>query len=134
MTLQEIFNKVRAHLLKQNQRCITASSQFNPPTMCRYRHDELRCAIGILIPDDMYHPDFEANDIVNLLRKSPEFCNLLGLPKYQRAHSNFLKKIDWDKIHLLKQLQDIHDSRPVHSWRVELKYLAEHFNLHLEEI
>lgn len=60
MTNQELFDTVAAHLLRQGRRAITADG-YN----CRYRTEPdedgvvLKCAIGCLIPDELYRPGFE---------------------------------------------------------------------------
>ena len=52
MTDQELFDKVKAHLLKQNARSTDA---YSGGTTCAYRGAEGRkCAIGCLIPDEDY--------------------------------------------------------------------------------
>ena len=51
-TLQEVFNIVATHLMRQNCKSKDGNS-------CRYRHDGLLCAAGALIPADQYQSDFE---------------------------------------------------------------------------
>lgn len=53
MTNQEIFDRVYVHLLTQNAKSEASIG-------CAYRGDNGRkCAIGCLIPDEVYKPDFE---------------------------------------------------------------------------
>lgn len=59
MTDQELYNKVKAHLLAQRTKAMYGN-------MCRYRTpDGLKCAIGCLIPDDKYNPSFEGRGIAD---------------------------------------------------------------------
>lgn len=54
MTRQEIFDKALAHLRVQGCQAIEAN------TTCLYRTSSgLKCAIGALIPDEVYTPDME---------------------------------------------------------------------------
>lgn len=54
MTNQEIFDTCLTHLRAQGQRAL------NDRGTCQYRADDgLKCAIGALIPDDKYNPNFE---------------------------------------------------------------------------
>lgn len=52
-TKKEMFEKVKTHLLSQMKVCEGAYGQ------CRYRWDGLKCAIGALIPDDLYDSKME---------------------------------------------------------------------------
>ena len=59
MTNQEAFDKVKAHLLLQNSRALYKNHG------CRYKdQDGKKCAVGCLIPDELYEDRFEA--LVNL--------------------------------------------------------------------
>ena len=53
MTEQEIFDKVVLHLYQQGEPSITHGGR------CRYRLSGKMCAIGCLIPDDMYSESME---------------------------------------------------------------------------
>lgn len=86
---QEVFNIIVAHLFKQNRRAQNADGDG-----CAYRDGELRCAVGVLIPDDLYSPNLEGNDAQHII-------------KY------FLKSgiADWvEHEELLGVLQKIHDN------------------------
>jgi len=107
-TIQEIFSKVESHLLTQNQR---SENELG----CRYRSNELMCAVGCLLNDDVYSTDIEG------------MC----------AHSlpvSVLKTIIKDDemetgINLLGELQDLHDIYTVERWRTKLDELAYEFKL-----
>ena len=109
MTLQEIYNKVRKHLLTQNKR----ASQNGA---CRYRTaDGSMCAIGCLITDAEYKPEWEGTG-VNSLARDP------GTPAWLRVHEN-----------ALCQLQDIHDGAPVEHWAHHLDKFASLYGLEIVE-
>lgn len=103
-TLQEIFDIVSKHLLKQNER-----SGFSDES-CSYRGPNgLKCAAGILIPDEEYTFDsFEGKDWGHLVQN-------------QYVESRFEEEII--------ELQNIHDLERVERWKDELIKFAEHYNL-----
>ena len=86
MTPQEIFNTVSIHLINQKQ----CSRDIN---VCLYRGPNgLKCAVGCLIPDDMYDSKMEGKTIFTIL---VEF----KLPSYFK-----------ENIKLMSNLQNVHDS------------------------
>jgi hypothetical protein len=86
MNAQEIFDKVATHLIKQGKVSVGEDG------FCAYRgNDGLMCAVGCLIPDDIYHVDMEGANADSLLS--------YDLPSY------FEENID-----LLLRLQQNHDS------------------------
>jgi hypothetical protein len=103
MTNQEAFDTVKAHLLKQNKR-----AQTEPGNACKYRVGELKCAVGCLIPDNIYQPEMEGK-VVGELR-----------------HLDCLQGLDFA---LLKDLQYCHDNVEVAGWPVYLSKVAIRFNL-----
>lgn len=63
MTPQEIFDIVVTHIYSMKHR-----SRNSDQPACAYRaEDGSRCAVGILIPDENYHPDMENNGVGDLL-------------------------------------------------------------------
>ena len=97
---QEMFNKVATHLLTQNcqsQRPSTLGKHQD--IVCAYRGEEGRkCAIGVLIPDEVYDPAMEALSVLMLTERFPS----LG---FMKGH-----------IHFLDRLQRIHDQYEVGQW------------------
>ncbi len=113
-TNQTAFNKVYNHLLTQNKKSVcTIPDSFNPGhfvTGCAYRTpDGLKCAVGCLISDELYIPEFE-NKCVGVLPLKD-----LGL--------------DEVSLDLLEKLQSIHDDMPAKRWRETLRRTAERFEL-----
>jgi len=104
MTSREIFDKVKKHLLKQGER----SSEDG---WCLYRSGDLKCAVGCLIPDDLYKEDMERTAINGLFNKFYGVMKKIGL---KHEHKN-----------LLVSLQNIHDTaEPIH-WETNLNRLEE---------
>src|SRR5258706_1958080 len=62
MTNQELFDKVKNHLLSQNAQSIAyrTPQTYHVVKYCVYKNENgLKCAIGCLIPDEKYSPEFE---------------------------------------------------------------------------
>lgn len=88
LTNKEAFAIVKKHLL-----CQAKKSYNHDGTDCTYRSAEgLKCAVGVLIPDDEYDPKFEISGYRNLT--------------YVYSHCPTLQDLDF---HMLKKLQVIHD-------------------------
>lgn len=98
MTDQEIYDKVKAHLLKQGRRSIAPCPGVNNVTKCVYRTEDGRsCAVGCLIPDEVYQPqmDYGAGFSIISLAREP------GLEWFGKH------------INLLESLQHVHDTADV---------------------
>lgn len=99
-THQEIFDKVANHLLTQNE-----PSMFDDSTnsLCAYRGSKgTMCAVGCLIPDSLYSPEFEENDVTSKIIRVLFFeRDLWLLQELQRIHDLY-KPIEWqDKLNNL---------------------------------
>ena len=102
MTSREIFDKVKKALLEQNEQSVEIGDYS---TNCRYRSQNgLKCAIGHLIPDELYNSSYE-NYIVAML---PENVLEYILP------TNLSRNIG---IVFLDKLQLIHDCNDVRNWQ-----------------
>lgn len=98
---QQMFDKVAKHLLTQNAK-----------SRCLYRSQEgMMCAIGCLIPDDLYSPNMEGIWVERLVAYFPE-----------------LEKFIPD-LALADRLQSIHDVCASSRWRGELRRAAKDFHL-----
>lgn len=112
-TRQEIFDIVSAHLLTQNEKSVVVA--HNGVSQCKYRGPRgLKCAIGVLIPDEKYDPSWEgrsmhAPDIVFSLTRA---CGIRP-----------------DDGSFASSLQQIHDSYDVCAWRDQLKLFSSSWNL-----
>ena len=112
MTNQEAFTTVKDHLLAQGKRSMAPYSSYDSggAWRCAYRGaDGLKCALGILIPDDEYTPELEGNEFMELCPVPPS-----------------LRGIDED---LLSALQCVHDYAQPSDWHSELKTIAEMHHL-----
>lgn len=94
-TAREVFDQVKAHLLKQNQTCIAND-------ICVYKHENLKCAAGCLISDEEYSNDFEGNMWSELVEQ---------------------KLVPDNHSELIERLQAIHDNEFVYQWEYELNQL-----------
>jgi len=67
MTYQEIYDKVKQHLLTQNAKAVDPSRVAEAPAgsmFCCYRSpDGKMCAAGCLIKDEFYSPDLEGKAV-----------------------------------------------------------------------
>lgn len=110
-TEQEIFNTVVSGLLRQGRRSTGTPDPEKPGSLppCRYRGiDGCKCAAGFLIPDEHYKPGFEGNSwrVLVLEGKTPA-----------------------QHLHLILQLQHIHDWKEPPEWRKAFIDLANRLRL-----
>jgi|ERR1043166_3582484 hypothetical protein len=113
MTDQETFDKVARHLLTQKERSMCLNN-----TNCAYRGvDGLKCAVGALIPDELYTPDLEGQNC-----DDPEVAMVLEGLGYRNTY-------------LCRRLQMVHDTiepaRDGHclGWKHWLAEVAKDFGL-----
>lgn len=90
MQQQEVFDVVVAHLFTQRRQSLTSG-------FCAYRGVEgTKCAVGVLIPDDVYNKDMEEKCVDELVHQHYEvlprflidYAKLLG--DLQNAHDNYM--------------------------------------------
>lgn len=145
LTTQEVFDKVAHHLLKQKARSMISSSTGGSQ-LCAYRGGQgLCCAVGFLIPENLYDMNMEGNGIcdistgANLLRKVLHDSGI-DVPVVVDSDSEHYD--DWDDcvhrdatptLHLLKDLQELHDNQPVEVWWARLKEVALNHGLQFKE-
>lgn len=99
MSYRAIYRKVRNHLLTQNKRAYDSA--------CRYlANDGSKCAIGCLIPFDLYHENMEGKLVESLF---PDLSD--------------------EKLSFLGHLQDIHDQVLPEKWEKELNHFKEKYNV-----
>ena len=93
MDRQKIFNTVFAHFVEQK----VPSCLGGTGTICAYRGEGGKsCAIGYLIPDDLYHPSFEGMSVVSLLRVEDHL-------------REFFQITNLEDLYFLRELQETHD-------------------------
>jgi hypothetical protein len=105
MTNQELFSRVRNHLLTQQHKSLDAFGD------CMYRGpDGLQCAIGCLIPDEKYDRDFEQRRVTNTtIREAAGITS--------------------DQTDLAISLQNVHDGYSVDEWPDALQKVAVNYGL-----
>ena len=118
LTPQETFTQIKNHLLKQNEKSM-AQDELDPDPdplnwkgKCLYRGPNgLKCAAGIMIPDDFYKPEMDRGWPIKtvILRFDPLQENIQG------------------DLQTMRGLQAIHDNVPPSLWPDDLKtYAQEH--------
>lgn len=100
-TEQEIYDICKQHLLTQNKLCAVAG-------LCRYRYNGLKCAAGVLIPEEHYDSSFEDMTWESLVRERD----------FPGEHSQ-----------LILSLQKVHDTYLPEEWEEELKRVAWRYQL-----
>ena len=109
MTTQQTFDIIVAHLRSQGEKSYTYKWNYN--IICAYRSPSgLKCAVGCLIPDEMYNRSFEG--------KSCQYQTIKDILYFQ-GHN----------ILLVRELQIVHDEFPVAEWEEKFQQLAEKFRL-----
>ena len=118
-THQEIFDTVAHHLLTQNAKSEIPYPNLKDMTLCRYRGDKgLKCAIGVLIPDELYKEEYENQTVSVLLLE-------LHFPFHQIG----IDISDSRTAVLLSRLQVVHDAYEVDVWSTQLLEIAQDYNL-----
>lgn len=133
MNKQEIFDKVTVHLLTQKKKAQRVNNlslfvSVNPESpICTYRSPEgLRCAIGCLIPDELYDPVIEGISL-NIVTISEDTGT------EQESGANKLLEIlsiigiERNNLKFLRDLQDVHDGSGVGDWKVILRCVANEY-------
>lgn len=127
MTRQESFNHICRNLIAATRPSVYFDNDLEE-TRCQYRGDcGTKCAVGWLIPDDLYNPHMEGKSVLRLFVDHPELQEEPTLKEWTT--------------HLLCDLQEIHDSAAT-SWhypmdwgsimRANLTKFAARINLKME--
>ena len=115
MSVNEIFYKVEKHLLKQNKQAL------NRVGSCQYRTDSgLSCAVGCLIPDQMYRSHANIEDLGGVSGLPSDVLTPIIGVQYAKAR----RKLD-----LLGGLQHIHDNYQPSAWPEALAEVKTKFNI-----
>lgn len=124
MTKQEIFNKVRDHLLAQGKAAKGPLSQDSGNMTCMYRApDGSKCAIGCLIPDDKYFPEMEGGPF-------QQFTHILAPALgIQEDDLEMFSKSGLQK--LLSDLMWVHDNTSPLIWAKKLEHVADQNGLQI---
>lgn len=126
LTNQEIFTKVKRHLLKQKQQARRLGG-------CAYRtEDGLKCAVGCLIPKKLYKKQIEGLAIGDWSdAEGADDEENTKLSEKENLLFKILRKVGVTKqnYRLLGDLQRLHDIEEVCSWADGLKDIAKKFRL-----
>lgn len=116
---QQIFDTVRTHLLCQGVKCVDENGHI------RYRHAGKMCAIGVLIPDDMYTVSMETKTVYELcVAMNKDGTNRFILPDYFRPNQVFL--------HELQHIHDKYTQEEIEKdkiWEIALSAFASRYEL-----
>lgn len=122
LTRQQIYDKVKRHLIKQNARAKTKGEY----AVCAYRaKDGKKCAIGCLLPDQYYAEEIEGTDVEGTFGHSAEKKYLL----WEILRKSGVDLSEKRTLSLLSALQIVHDCHGVESWEMHLKKVAKRFGL-----
>ena len=117
---QRTFDKVAAHLLKQNAKSRSTTQAW---ATCAYRGvGGLKCAVGCLIPDDLYSPRIEGSVYALPIHV---LAYLIELPVDHEL------RVRASRMHFLSKLQMIHDAASPEAWRRVLHAFGVEFSLRL---
>jgi hypothetical protein len=123
---QKVFDTVVAHLLTQNEQCRSTLKGVNT---CAYRGKfGLKCAVGVLIPDEVYSPIIEGesvNEIFDPQEASDDGEMREALTRVKKA----IRLRTNDERYMLESLQMIHDNFEPDQWQYELRKLAAELRL-----
>lgn len=118
MNHQAVYGQVKKHLLTQGIKSVSAYvPDDDGSASCAYRGvNGTRCAIGCIIPDELYDPKMEGKRASAILR---EYVDL----------AEYLEIEDDDDLFFLEGLQSIHDSECSGDWGVNLERFASRWDL-----
>ena len=115
MTRQEMFNAAARQLLNQGGPALTPGGPFGTDR-CAYRGPNgTRCAVGALIPDELYDPAMEGKPVWTVMNEFPAVYRLFHgvrnetfLGDLQAVHDSLTRQyVDraWDRHVLLDRLE-----------------------------
>ncbi|WP_395066127.1 hypothetical protein [Paraburkholderia silvatlantica] len=111
---QDVFDVIAWQLLRQNARATAFDG-----VKCMYRApDGKRCAIGWIMPDEVYHKTIEFMGVRDIAQ---QMINT----NYADAFARFLYR----HMDLLRDLQEMHDARMPCDWPVAMRVIAQRYHL-----
>jgi hypothetical protein len=114
------------HLRRQGVRAESADGS------CLYRGpDGTKCAVGCLIPDDVYHRDMEKLSVEALLKDTPvTACGERDVNSRQA-----ILALNWEvDAALLSTMQNVHDVWCPHTWEDRFLEVADKWNLEIPSL
>lgn len=110
MTNQTMFNRVSKHLLTQKRKSV------NKGECAYYGPNNLKCAVGVLIPRAKYSPSFEGYGVNGSLDRCADLRKVTGIDTPEL-------------IEIATALQYVHDDNKPSQWKAKLKQVAKQFEL-----
>lgn len=109
LTNQSAYELAGIHLLEQGYRSFDLNA-----SRCTYRNpDGAKCAVGALIPDELYDSQIEEHTIITVMHENREI-------------SLFFLHVD---LMLLSSLQITHDNYLPNQWKEQLIAVGQQYNL-----
>jgi hypothetical protein len=119
LTRQDLFDVIAWNLLRQNAKATAPDG-----VKCRYRApDGKRCAIGWIMPDDVYSEALEYRGV-------PDVATVLMGTEYGGDYARFLDR----HIGMLNDFQEMHDARQPREWPVYLRAIAQRHGLNANTV
>lgn len=116
-TNQTAFDLAYKHLLAQNERSTEDGH-------CKYRSSTgLMCAVGCLIPDEVYDPVYDHSETGGT-----------GIKMILMRHAELAGLFDGVDPDLLQSLQQVHDSYLIGDWKDQLGVVAAQYELTVPEM
>ena len=128
MTNQEIYDDVLAHLRKQGKAAVNTGGD------CQYRGASgTSCAVGCLIPDELYDPLIEGLSVVPLVKATMPEDRKHQAQALRPVLARIKNHIGAKHLPLLCELQDAHDldlfDSGLVAWEKEMHRIARDFGL-----
>lgn len=134
MNAQQMFDHVADHLATQQVQSAFVNERGT--LHCRYRHYGLKCAVGALIPDELYEKTLEGRGIERLIQAAEARAHTpLDEPIYAFLRDTFKPNLR----SLAIQLQNVHDlvlaedANLQATWAEGLRALSSNFNVVFDE-
>lgn len=131
--LQTMFDTMVKGIKKQNRLCKEENQYklgMNSLPVCYYRHPQdssVRCVMGHLIPDEMYEPEMETRNALELLNSYPDLAKHFAINP--DGYCNGVS-CESSRGRLLRWMQRAHDqSDSVHEFMSRAAKVAKEFNL-----
>lgn len=129
MNTQEIFDTCSAHLLKQNFKCTFDMTNMSKRPGLYKRHDGAACPVGILIPKEEYR-QYQVMGRILPYDLTLEYKTVRQICLDENnSLSEKTRKLLFDNIAILMDMQYIHDNIPVNMWKEKLATIASKYNL-----
>lgn len=129
MDLQQIFDAVAGHLIKQNKRAVYVEDANKAPKFMYKTPDGLMDAVGCLLYPGAYHPDMEGY-VFKGVDTWKQHDDNGGLAKLKEALQIMGVYVDDPEVmRLLTDLQQIHDNHEPEFWMARFQATARTWRL-----